>query len=100
MGYNLEIIKRLARFKIYVDRARWYLVLIQFFIIVLIYTEQKGLELSWFHYPFIILGVMVVLVVVGFLDRLSGMIKEEQRFYSNENPIIKEILDKVNKKNE
>jgi hypothetical protein len=40
---------------------------------------------------------MILLVIVGYLDRLSGMIKEEQRFYSNENPIIKEILDKVNK---
>ena len=95
MGYSVEIIKRLARFKIYVDRARWYLVLIQFFIIVLIYAEQKGLNLVWYHYPFVILIVMIILVIVGYLDRWSGMIKEEQRFYTNENPVIREILENL-----
>ena len=89
------MIKRIARWKIYIDRARWYLVLSQFFMILIIFINSTGLKVSWWHYPFIILGTLFTFIVVGYFDRRMGIIKEEQRFYSTENPVIQEILKEV-----
>lgn len=63
--------------------------------IVLIFIDTKGIELTWWHYPIVIAGVMVLFIVAGYIDRISGLIKEEQRFYSTENPIIQEILNRL-----
>ena len=89
------IIKRLARFKIYIDRARWYYVLIQFFMIVLIYFNTMDFALSWWHYPMIFFAVIFSMIIAGFLDRRVGMIREEQRFYSTENPVIQDIVRRL-----
>lgn len=91
------MIKRLARWKIYVDRSRWYFVLIQFLMIVIMFIESKGFELNLWHYPIIIIGVLFLLVVAGFLDRLSGIIKAEQQFYADENPFFQDMISKINK---
>ena len=90
------MIKRLARYKIYVDRARWYMVFVQFIMIVIIFLQSNGINLHWGLYPLVVLTVLFIMVIIGFIDRKMGMIKEEQRFYSTENPIIQEILRKVN----
>ena len=97
MDKRMEVvmIKRIARYKIYVDRARWYYVLIQFFIIVLIYIETKGFELDWWYYPLLVIIILVSLIVIGFADRRAGMLKEEQRFYSTENPVIRDIVERL-----
>lgn len=63
--------------------------------IVLIFIDTKGIELVWWHYPIVIAGVMAMFIVAGYVDRRTGLIKEEQRFYSNENPIIQEILNRL-----
>ena len=89
------MIKRLARFKVYIDRARWYYVLIQFFIIILIYFNTMGLELTWWHYPVILLVTIFGMIIAGYLDRRIGFLKEEQRFYSNENPVIQDIVRRL-----
>jgi len=89
------MIKRIARFKIYVDRARWYYVLLQFFIIILIYLETKGFRLDWWHYPVIIIIALAGMIVIGFIDRWIGMLKAEQKFVTSENPDIQEILKRL-----
>lgn len=91
----MSFIKRAARYKIYVDRARWYIVLVQFFMIVLIFIDSKGIELVWWHYPIVIVAVMIMFLIAGYIDRRSGLIKEEQNFYSTENPVIQEILNRL-----
>lgn len=63
--------------------------------IVLIFIDTKGIELVWWHYPIVIVGVMVLFLVAGFIDRKSGLIREEQNFYSTENPVIQEILNRI-----
>lgn len=91
------MIKRLARWKIYVDRSRWYFVLIQFLMIVVMFIESKGFVLSWWHYPLIVIGVLFLLVVAGFLDRSSGIIKAEQQFYADENPFFQDMMRELKK---
>jgi len=89
------VIKRLARFKIYIDRARWYYVLVQFFLILLIYFNSMGLNLDWWHYLIVISVAFSGMVVVGFIDRRIGLIKEEQRFYSIQNPVLVDIVKRL-----
>lgn len=89
------MIKRIARYKIYVDRSRWYFVLIQFLMIVIMFIESKGFELSLWHYPLIAIIVLFLLVVAGFLDRISGIIKAEQQFYADENPFFQDLLKRI-----
>ena len=91
------MIKRLARWKVYVDRSRWYFVLIQFLMIVVMFIESKGFVLSWWHYPIIVIGVLFLLVVAGFLDRSSGIIKAEQQFYADENPFFQDMMRELKK---
>ena len=89
------MIKRIARLKVYVDRSRWYFVLIQFLMIVIMFIESKGFELEAWHYPLIIIGVLFLLIVAGYLDRVLGMIKAEQQFYADENPFFQEMMRKL-----
>ena len=91
------MIKRIARLKVYVDRSRWYFVLIQFLMIVIMFIESKGFELEVWHYPLIIIGVLFLLIVAGYLDRVLGMIKAEQQFYADENPFFQEMMKEVKK---
>ena len=89
------MIKRLARFKIYIDRARWYYVLVQFFLILLIYFNSMDFNLDWWHYLIVILVAFSGMVIVGFIDRRIGLIKEEQRFYAIENPVLADIVRRL-----
>ena len=94
------MIKRLARYKIYVDRARWYLVLIQFFMIAFIYLKTMGIELEWWYYPILVIVILGFFITVGFLDKITGVYKEELRYNSINNPVIQEILERLNKEQE
>ena len=89
------MIERIARWKVYVDRSRWYFVLIQFLMIVIMFIESKGFELEFWHYPLIIIGVLFLLVVAGYLDRSSGIIEAEQEFYAKLNPFLQEMMRKL-----
>ena len=86
------MIKRIARYKIYVDRARWYMVFIQFIMIIIIFLQSNGIVLHWTLYPVIVFAVLLLMIIVGYIDTRLGLIREEQRFYSTENPVISEIL--------
>lgn len=57
----------------------------------------KAWNLAWWHYPIVVAGVMFLFLVAGYADRKLGLIKEEQRFYSTENPVIQEILKEARK---
>jgi len=91
------MIKRLARYKIYIDRSRWYFVLIQFFMIVIMFIESQGFVLEFYHYPLIVIGVLLLLLVAGYIDRASGIIKAEQQFYADENPFFQEMIREIKK---
>ena len=89
------MIKRIARFKIYIDRARWYYVLIQFYMISVVFLNSLDLDISWYYYLIFIVIMTLGMIFVGWFDRYLGIIKEEQRFYSTENPVIQEILNRI-----
>lgn len=91
------MIKRLARFKAYTDRARWYSSTAQFILIIL-YTATSPIQFRLrLKMLALVIIVMIGLIVIGYVDRKIGFIKEEQRFYSYENPMTMEIIEKLNK---
>lgn len=99
------MIKLIARWKNYSDRARWYIVLVQFLMIVVMFLKSIGLGLEWWHYPIITILTLILLVLLGFVDFVSGIFKAEQEHISNNNPVvmdlqkdIKEILKRLNEK--
>jgi hypothetical protein len=92
---NLTIkpIKLLVKMKIYLDRSRGYVSLIQSLMIAGMFVKLFGLPNKWLI-PFIILFATLA-IFVGFLDTKLGVRAEEMRNNSMENPVLKEILKKV-----
>lgn len=89
------MIKSLIRWKIYADRARWYMAFGQTVLQLAIYFSLSGGSLSLYQWVLISLSTVVGFVVVGFIDvKVFKALKEEQRNYSEQNPVIMEILDK------
>lgn len=89
------MIARLARYRAYTDRSRWYVVLVQFILIVLTFLSVRKIELIWWQYFILIFVILFLLVLGGFIDRKLGMIKEEQRFYADENPVISQMAEDI-----
>lgn len=89
------MIKRLGRYRAFVDRSRWYFVLVQFLMIVIMFIESKGTELYWWHYILIIFGVLCLMVTAGYLDKKLGILKAEQQFYADENPFFQDLLKRI-----
>ena len=52
-------------------------------------------NLDWWHYLIVILVAISGMVIVGFIDRRIGLIKEEQRFYAIENPVLADIVRRL-----
>ena len=96
--------KALVRWKIYIDRARMYVGYISFIMIAFMFlNDLKAESIRNFldenkiiTYPVVMLLFMVFSLVLGRLDTKFGVRKEEMRNASTENPILMEILEKVN----
>jgi hypothetical protein len=89
--------KRLARFKIYTERSKWYFAYLQFIMIFAVWLDGIGFTVSWWMYPFIIVGSVAFFIVAGYFEVKSGMLKHEQEKYIAENPgfdrIFKELKE-------
>ena len=90
------MVRRLARFKVYIDRARWYYVLSQFFMIIIIFLRTIGIRPQWWEYLAIVIATLFIMIFLGYADRRFGMIREEQRLYSTENPVMQDIIRRLN----
>ena len=65
--------------------------------IVIMFIESQGFVLEFYHYPLIVIGVLLLLLVAGYIDRASGIIKAEQQFYADENPFLQEMIREIKK---
>ena len=91
----------LVRWKIYLDRARMYLGLISFAMIIFVFLNDiKDVEIRAFldQNKFIIYPVIAILFVLfslllGRLDTKFGMRSEEMRNHATANPVTMEILE-------
>ena len=95
--------KRLARFKVYTERSRWYMVYFQMLLLFALFLSDKGISLIWWQYPLLLIVVACIFVVLGYFEVKSGMLRYEQEKYINENPgfdrifkELQEIKDKLN----
>ncbi len=96
--------KALVRWKIYIDRARMYVGYISFIMIAFMFlNDLKAESIRNFldenkiiTYPVVMLLFMIFSLILGRLDTKFGVRKEEMRNASSENPILMEILEKVN----
>lgn len=95
--------KTLIRWKVYIDRARMYVGYVQFLMIGFVFLEaykdsSVGLlifnNLLW-SIPILFLLFIILSLILGRLDTVLGFREEELRNASTSNPIMREILSKM-----
>lgn len=98
--------KRLIRFKVYIDRGRGYIGYVQFIITITIMLKVyddtgfgKWFFSNWWAFALFIILFFVGLAVIGFLDKKYIRPHEISEMNST-NPEIKQILDEVKKLSE
>lgn len=94
-----------VRWKIYIDRARMYVGYISFIMIAFMFLndfENENIrqlldENKLITYPVVMILFIAFSLILGRLDTKLGLRREEMRNASTENPVMMEILDKLNK---
>lgn len=91
--------ERIGRFRIYIDRAKWYVATLQASMIAVVFLDSIGVELNTIETVILFLVTPVLYIVVGYVDVKLGFLKSEQRKYNQENEAMQEILRKVDEIN-
>jgi len=87
---DMDILTKFATLKVYAQRSMLYYQLINSAMIILIYTEQKGLGVGW---QVILLIVAVVsILVIGYYDTFFKILQKEQAHFSKENLFVQDML--------
>lgn len=94
---NSKVIKRLVRYKIYIDRARTYIGYAQFLMIAIIFAKQFGVKLGIIGSILLILAFIVICLVIGYIDTKIGIRGEEQRNYFEQNELFMDIHNEIKK---
>lgn len=95
--------KTLIRWKIYIDRAKMYIGYIQFLMIAFVLLEAyKDSKIGMLIFdnmllsiPIIFLIFIILSLIVGRIDTILGLREEELRNASSSNPVMREILKKI-----
>jgi hypothetical protein len=100
-------IRSLVRWKIYLDRARVYVSLIQFLLIGIVLIKSVGGDVSRIFFqhailtiPLAVIAILAISLFIGYLDTKIGFRSEELRNISETNPVIMEILELLKKEND
>ncbi|MEM6525637.1 MAG: hypothetical protein AAGF85_01475 [Bacteroidota bacterium] len=102
---NIKANKRtLIRWKVYVDRARMYIGYAQFLMILFVLLEaykNTAIGEMIFNHMLISMPILFVLfivlsLIIGRLDTVFGLREEELRNASTSNPVMRELLSKMN----
>jgi len=99
--------RTLIRWKIYIDRSRMYIGYIQFFLIAIVFLEKyqdttfghKIFDYALISLPLAIILFIFLSLILGYLDSKLGFRQEELRNLSNSNPVMMDILNKLNELN-
>lgn len=89
--------KTLVRWKIYTDRARWYMGYVSMIISIITLLKVSGVSVIWWHIPILFFVIVFLFIIIGYIEVKLGTLKEEQKKYSEENPILQEILEEIKK---
>ncbi len=92
-----------VRWKIYIDRARMYVGYISFVMIAFMFLndfENENIrhlldENKLITYPVVMILFVVFSLILGRLDTKLGLRREEMRNASTENPVMMEIMKKL-----
>lgn len=87
--------KTLVRWKIYTDRARWYMGYVQMLITLTILMQTSGIKVELWYLPVLFVVIACLFIIVGYIEVKLGTLKEEQKKYAEENPVIQEILREI-----
>jgi hypothetical protein len=96
----MKLSKRIAKYKIYLDRARTYVSYIQLLMIIKIFMTDVGIDSNYI----MLLGValcMIILLIIGMMDTKLGIRETEFENNSLHNPVfitIMKKLDEINNK--
>jgi len=92
----MTLIKRIARYKIYLDRSRTYAAYIQLLLLIKLVLSDVGIDSTW-----MVLGglglCMCIFMFVGYLDTRLGIRSREMEDNGLKNPILMEILKNTQK---
>ena len=95
--------KSLIRWKIYIDRAKMYVGYVQFLMIAFVlleayketYLGQLIFNNMLISVPIIFMVFILASLILGRIDTLLGLREEELRNSSTSNPVMREILKKL-----
>ena len=88
-----DLLDRLIRFKVYVQRFATYFGIANFLMLVNITFSFLPL----IYRIAIIIFSLFAIIIWGYLDKRLGIFKAEQSFYNSQNPEIQRIEEKLNK---
>lgn len=96
--------KRIVRYKVYLDRARMYVSLVQFFVVLLLITENYRQTSfgQWFYnnalwtFPVFMLVFLMIFLFIGYIDR-RFVRSAEQEEYAITNPVLMDMKHKIDK---
>ena len=95
----MKAAKKIAEYKIYLDRSRIYFSYIQFFMVLGIFFKQRdnfNIELSSsILYPIAIFVVLLFMIFFGSLDTKLGIRTREIENNASHNPILSEIKKEI-----
>ena len=96
----MDIKKRIARYKVYTERSRWYMVYLQMLMLFALFLSDNGIRIDWWQYPILFVVVACAFITLGYFEVKLGMMKAEQLKISQENPMLLDILGQLKKLNE
>ena len=95
--------KKLIRWKVYIDRSRMYIGYIQFILIIYVFIKSLGdnpltgyvFSHSLFALPALFLLFILLSLVIGYIDSKLGLREEEIRNHSKSNPVLMDIQESL-----
>ncbi|MEL6560665.1 MAG: hypothetical protein AAFQ94_20905 [Bacteroidota bacterium] len=96
--------RTLIRWKVYIDRARMYIGYAQFLMILFVLLEAyKSTAVGelifnnlFVSMPILFVVFIILSLIIGRIDTILGLREEELRNASTSNPVMRELLAKVN----
>ena len=100
-----KIIRRIAKWKIYFDRARLYISYVQFLLLAYIAIKQRNNSPlrtwvfdNWYiSFPLIFIVFFSVCMVLGFIESLFKIREYEQENYAKTNPFFEDMMKKLDR---
>lgn len=90
---GIDLIRKIGTIKFFMTRSIGYLGIFNF--LMLIYLTMKESETPIFLIPFVLIGTLIAVIVFGFYEQKFKIIEQEIQMNTNNNPMLKEILRKL-----